>query len=365
MYCLTGGLNVKKDSWRWNIQDVERLIAAEEKESAYLDYKESVALGSSDRCKEKISKNVSAFANAGGGTLVYGVREDGHIPIEIDEGSDPNTISKEWLEQVIDSRIHRKIEDVRINQIPIESERGNRVLYVVHVPQSMRAPHQASDMRFYTRRNFRSEPMEEYEIRDSYMREEAPDVTLDMFFRRFGARIDGFRLSLVNPETLHNLEINGVLRNEGGGLVEYAAVALWFDARLISEESRKDPAFRPLKIRFEETEEREVDVFRLDINWGGPSKMPLFKTVEYRLLEKDLPIHFKAPWLEEADAPFVLWDAKAPRMEPAHGFLRFRIEDDTAVLKSEEVPVLSEVTQDGRNREILKTPDLSLDSSFQ
>ena len=356
---------MEKEPWLWDIRDVRRLVESKEKESPYLDYKESAALQNADPTKNEISKDVSAFANAGGGTIVYGVREDGHIPQEIDDGVDPNTITKEWLEQVIGSRIHRKIEGVRINQVPIDSDSESGIVYVVWVPQSMRAPHQASDKKFYKRRNFSSEPMEEYEIRDAYMREEAPDLALDFSFRRFGARIKGFPLSLVNPDILHTLEINGVLRNEGGGQVEFAAITLWLDSRLSPEMPQKNLEFRPLKARFEESGEEDVDVLRADINWGGPSRMPLFKTVEYRLLEEDLRIHFKHPWLENADSPFILWEVRAPRMEPAKGFLRFRIEDSCAVLRPEETPTFVTVTQDGRNRDFLRTPDLSLDSSLQ
>jgi hypothetical protein len=292
------------------------------------------------------------------------VREDGHIPVGIDDGLDPEEISKEWLDQVIGSRIRRKIEGVRLNQIAIDPEKGNRVIYVVHIPQSMRAPHQAWDNKFYKRRNFSCEPMEEYEVRDAYMREEAPDVTLDMFFRRVSARIDGFRLSLVNPETMHGLEINGVVRNEGGGLVEYVAMILWFDARLFPETSKPNIELRPLKMKFEGEPSEEVEVLRADIKWGGPSKMPLFKTVEYRLLEEDLSIHFKHPWLEDENSPFILWEARAPRMHPARGFLRLRIEDGSAVLKKEKVPTVIQVSQEDRGRDFLGKPDLSLDSDI-
>ena len=355
---------MEKKRWLCCIDDIQRLVNSKEKESTYLDYKESAALQNDEKSKTKISKDVSAFANAGGGVIIYGMREDGHVPVKIDDGLDPKEISKEWLEQVIGSRIQRKIDGVRIDQIAIESEKVNRVIYVVHIPQSMRAPHQAWDKKFYKRRNFSSEPMEEYEVRDAYMREEAPDVTLDMFFRRHSARIDKFRLSLVNPETMHGLEINGVLRNEGGGLVEYVAITLWFDARLFPETSKPNMEFRPLKMKFEGEPSEEVDVLRADINWGGPSKMPLFKTVEYRLLEKDLSIHFLHPWLEDENSPFILWEARAPRMQLAQGFLRIRIEDGSAVLKKEGLPTIIEITQEGRDRDILRTPDLSLDSEL-
>lgn len=355
---------MEKDPWLWDIRDVQRLVNSKEKESTYLDYKESAALQNDERSKTEISKDVSAFANAGGGIIVYGVREDKHVPVGIDGGLDPKDIGKEWLEQVIGSRIQRKIEGVRINQIAIGPNKGNRVIYVVHIPQSMRAPHQAWDNKFYKRRNFSSEPMEEYEIRDAYMREEAPDVTLDLFFRRFRARIDGFRMSLVNPETMHSLEINGVLRNEGGGQVEYVAITLDFDSRLFPETSEPEIELRPLTIEFEGEQSEKVDILRADIKWGGTSKMPLFKTVEYRLLENDLSVHFKHPWLEDENSPFILWEARAPRMQPAQGFLRLRIENGSAVLKKEKVPTIVEITQEDRGRDFLGKPDLSIESDL-
>ena len=49
-----------------------------------------------------------------------------------------------------------------------------KVAYVVSIPQSIRAPHQASDKKFYKRFNFESVPMEEYEIRDLARRSSAP-----------------------------------------------------------------------------------------------------------------------------------------------------------------------------------------------
>ena len=67
----------------------------------------------------EISKDVSAFANSAGGTLVYGMIEDRHVPTAIDNGFNPSEITMEWLEQVINSRIHRRIDGVRINQIEL------------------------------------------------------------------------------------------------------------------------------------------------------------------------------------------------------------------------------------------------------
>jgi hypothetical protein len=45
-----------------------------------------------------------------------------------------------------------------------------RVLYVIEVPESARAPHMANH-RFYKRFECESLPMEEYEVRERYRRE--------------------------------------------------------------------------------------------------------------------------------------------------------------------------------------------------
>ena len=124
----------------WSLEFLQNLIENQVQESIDLEYKNSLALNKKDRCKDEISKDVSAFANSAGGVIIYGIEEQKHVPVKIDDGVDPNEISKEWLEQVISSRIQRKIDNIRIHQIPIND---SNVAYVVEIPQSSRAPHQA------------------------------------------------------------------------------------------------------------------------------------------------------------------------------------------------------------------------------
>ena len=55
-------------------KDIDDLIQNEVEESIYLDYKDGRALDP-DKIAE-ITKDVSAFANADGGIIVYGVSEN-------------------------------------------------------------------------------------------------------------------------------------------------------------------------------------------------------------------------------------------------------------------------------------------------
>src|ERR1035437_439979 len=169
-----------KPPWKWSEDDIRALVTNQVEESLTLDYKACDALAPTDKKKKEISKDVSAFANSAGGAIVFGVTEDKHIPTGLDVGYLPSNISKEWIEQVINGNIQRRIDGVRINPVHLTGAGAGKVLYVVAVPQSARAPHMAADHRFYKRFNFESVPMEEYEVRDVARRSEAPDLKLDL-----------------------------------------------------------------------------------------------------------------------------------------------------------------------------------------
>jgi len=148
--------------------DINQLISLGVEESIHLDYKRAESLGLSDRKKAEIAKDISAFANSDGGFIIYGIKEDNHIADSL-SFIDGNEFTKEWIEQVIQTRIQRKIEDLRIIPVRFDSDIKKSV-YVINIPASPLAPHMTSDKKFYRRYNFESVQMEEYEIRNLYNR---------------------------------------------------------------------------------------------------------------------------------------------------------------------------------------------------
>jgi predicted HTH transcriptional regulator len=89
------------EPWTWDETDIEKLINEPVPESLTLDYKRCAALDKRNpERRTELSKDVSAFANSAGGTLVYGVEENNHIPVRIDDGYDPADVTREWIEQV-------------------------------------------------------------------------------------------------------------------------------------------------------------------------------------------------------------------------------------------------------------------------
>ena len=154
------------DKTEYAFEDVISLINNEVEESINLDFKEADALDKSDGKRKDISKDVASFANSDGGIIVYGIREENHKAKNI-TFINGNEFTKEWLEQIINSSIQRRISGILI--YPIRKDgKIEETIYIVKIPKSLDAPHLSKDKRFYRRFNFESVPMEEYEIRQSY-----------------------------------------------------------------------------------------------------------------------------------------------------------------------------------------------------
>ena len=146
---------------------INNLIASKAEETLTLEFKRPEALNKS----EDIAKDVSAMANSAGGILIYGIIEKDHKAESV-AFVDGNKVTKETIDRVINSRIHRKISDLKI--IPIRFEGDiSKAVYVIEIPASDEAPHMAEN-RFYKRYNFESKPMDEYEVRNLYFRSQRP-----------------------------------------------------------------------------------------------------------------------------------------------------------------------------------------------
>ncbi|MDP2214759.1 helix-turn-helix domain-containing protein [Phenylobacterium sp.] len=204
----------------WDADDLQALINDQVQESLELDYKRSDALSKSDqKAKNEISKDVAAFANSAGGRIIYGVIEQGHNPVRLDDGSDPAEITREWLEQVINSTIQQRIPGVRIKAIPLPT---GRLAFVVDIPRSETGPHQAIDKRYYKRFEFQSVAMHDYEVRDVAGR--ATNPALDLEFLRVRSN------TLPNGDSETLIEVRAVNRSATPAL--YTAVSFYLDAAL-------------------------------------------------------------------------------------------------------------------------------------
>ncbi len=202
--------------------DLQRLVTEEIQESLTLDYKASPALAKDSKSRDELCKDVSALANSAGGQLIYGIEEKDHKPVRVDEGN--STITREWIEQVIDSNVQPRMLGLVIT--PIQLEKG--YAYVIIVPQSTsRGAHQAPDKKYYKRQNFQSVAMEDYEIRDIMRRTSTPDLYAVL---TFDAR-ETSRVVRLSPDAKlsENVILHCTIRNRSSTPAYYVIVDLLVD----------------------------------------------------------------------------------------------------------------------------------------
>lgn len=202
-----------------------QLIEGEVQESGQLEYKRNQSLGKADKQKSEITKDVSAFANAAGGVIFFGIAEfddksKRHLPERIDP-VDRSQISKEWLDQIC-GLIQPPIAGLRIVPVEVGPE-SFHVCYVVEIPAGETA-HQAIDCRYYRRRNFESTPMTDYEIREVMDRQKHPQLDAAVSIHR-------------DEETRrHHVAIR--IRNVSRVMAKNYAIRLLFPLRINSERVR-------------------------------------------------------------------------------------------------------------------------------
>jgi schlafen family protein len=157
--------------------ELEALKTGNAKESLHLEYKASAAIDKRDDTKKlEMARDVSAFANADGGQIVYGMTEKDHEPAGLDQGVDAKTYPEIWFEQVLQQHITPSISGLKPRHVPLTK---SMVAVVIDVPATKGDPHQTSDGRYYRRHNFNRLIMEHYEIRDAMRRALNPALQLE------------------------------------------------------------------------------------------------------------------------------------------------------------------------------------------
>jgi Putative DNA-binding domain len=290
-----------REPWQWQTEDIQALIREQRQEDLRLEYKRSDALAKTDPKKKEITKDVSAMANSAGGAIIYGINEQKPSgPIQLDGGTDPNEISKEWLEQVIDSGVQRRIDGVIV--LPVAKEGSGRAVYVVWVPQSSRAPHMASDHRYYKRLGTTTAMMEEYEVRDVSRRSESPDLYLDL------------RVWEAGPTGIVCLEPR--IGNRSSEPVLYATCRLYID---LSLHFKMHPSWRWSVLADTELiwhNKEKMGFHALHQPWSVPERHPILEGEQYPMdpIQVDIGSDFRRAL--ELQRYKIGWELRAPRAVP-------------------------------------------------
>lgn len=125
----------------------EDLVAAlPESEDNLWEYKSARVLEDKGELKRQLAKQVSAFANSGGGNLVFGLSNSRAIESCIESvGRQP---TKDCLSALIEQCVDAPISSYSVHRLPRQND-NSQSIFVVAVEDSLLAPHQAKDERQY------------------------------------------------------------------------------------------------------------------------------------------------------------------------------------------------------------------------
>jgi hypothetical protein len=142
-------------------------------EGREIDYKQEFHPKSGDDNKELLY-DISSFANASGGYLVFGVCESDGIPIAI-RGIETSLFDDEKLRinNLLRDGVEPRIPVVQMGQIKVDSERS---VLIIHIGKSWTAPHMVKykkTSRFYSRNSVGKYPLDFGEIRSAFLQSES------------------------------------------------------------------------------------------------------------------------------------------------------------------------------------------------
>jgi hypothetical protein len=155
-----------------SVDHVRDLIARNVREDRTLDFKRELVLNHDGRVD--LLKDVTAMANASGGTLLYGAVEgagdDRGMIIDIA----PMTLQVDQFQSQIEGLFRESIDDRITGVMHRAFPAPGGWLYVIRVPASPLAPHmvkiRTTEPRFYLRGNTSNDPMTARQIREVTLR---------------------------------------------------------------------------------------------------------------------------------------------------------------------------------------------------
>jgi hypothetical protein len=212
---------------------LESLVADGVEESLTLDYKASAALGRESEQVNELWKDVTAMANSDGGQLIYGIEEDRKKgkPMRVDDGVVDPKISREWIYQILNSKVRPRLEGVEVERIPLDDAK-TKFAFVITVPQTQTGPHQGPQHKYYRRAGIESIPMEDYEVRDVMGRAKHPSLSAHFTFTNGSVRQE-ITFNQGRKTETDDFPVWVILQNSAVQPAMYIVCKLFFDTRLL------------------------------------------------------------------------------------------------------------------------------------
>lgn len=186
-------------------------------ENQYLEYKETIHPPNDTEpvqkeWQRKLEREITAFSNANGGIIVFGVDDDGNpSPFE-----PPSHEVKQSITRLIQNT--RPLVDVEIPD-PVETptDSTDRIVLPVRIPEVKRKPVLTGDAAVYRRINDRKEPMSREQMESLFVehdrRQQAVrqlEMEIDRFHDIYNGQEKRFSIRSETPPNYHLLNIDSL-----------------------------------------------------------------------------------------------------------------------------------------------------------
>ncbi len=185
-----------------------------------------------------LAKQISAFSNGAGGRLFLGINDDGTpdggIRVDLKGGG-----TRAWLEDVIPGAVDPPLKQFNVYEVLSRARGPSRIkpghaVFVIDIPPSEDAPHQATDHRYYLRIAGKSRPMGHVHVQDVLRRTRHPLVDV-VRVTPFGAPVHDDS-DPRGPKTL--LCLQAFVANQGRHLAQHVGCEFILPRPLVSSEAR-------------------------------------------------------------------------------------------------------------------------------
>lgn len=157
---------------------LQQVLDDQAQEGLYLEFKRGIALASSNASRQELVKDCTGFANASGGTILYGIVEEEVDEVPVAAALSPvavQGIGGDWITNILRSNSSPPLSRFEITELPVS---GGRVI-VIEIEASSTAHQNLLDRKYYQRAGRTTEPMVDFQIRDVMNRQLRPEIRVD------------------------------------------------------------------------------------------------------------------------------------------------------------------------------------------
>lgn len=155
--------------------DIEQLVADQTCEGPHLDFKRDFPTAWNDAAKHEFLADATAFANSGGGDLIFGVEEDGQAQaLAVVPQAIPNADQEiRRLQDFLLNLAEPRLPGVKIHAVQVSVAGIDGYVIVVRIPQSWAGPHRVkTNQHFFIRDGLRKRQLDVPELRSIFLRTE-------------------------------------------------------------------------------------------------------------------------------------------------------------------------------------------------